>query len=384
LEHEPADLVRRLAQAVLAAKGDVEALKEIVSKADDWATMRALRVVPLAGAVTRLCELVERAVYADDTYEAIVALGHVPRASSRAERAAHSLEVFIATVRGYPRFDEMRTRALVSLGQLGVLSSASLMLDEIVDDHPAIVREAARGLVSVLGERTAAARVVEQAIKAGRDQIVKYATALRWMPAVSVLDEIEAAMVSGPTEAQVAARALLSEIGGAAALQKLMARARSTDQYTQLLQAAEEKVRSMFETSLKEARRGFSIATTMDVLVFLLGVGLILASATLLLRGGGTLDSWTGVGVTGGTGVLGVLYSILVAKPRQQVRETVDHLMYLKIVFLGYLRQLHQVDQAYTRRMLEDEVVALDEVAKFGDMVGATMARAADQLLPKR
>jgi hypothetical protein len=43
----------------------------------------------------------------------------------------------------------------------------------------------------------------------------------------------------------------------------------------------------------------------------------------------------------GGAGVLSILYTLLVARPRDQVRDAVDHLMYLKVVFLGYLRQLH-------------------------------------------
>jgi HEAT repeat protein len=384
VQREPEDLVRRLGEAVLAAQGDATALKAILDNVADLTTMRALRVVPLPAAVTKLCEIVERGLYADDTYEAIVALGHVPATSVRAEKAARSLEMFIAAARSFPRFDEMRVRAVMSLGQLGVPAAGAVLLDETTDDHPAVVREAARALVKVLGDRTASARAVERAIKAGRDQAAKYAAALRWMPINLVVDEIEAAMVSGSSDTQLAARALLSEIGGAAALQKLMARARSTDQYTAVLEQAETRVREMFESSIAEARRGFWIAMAMDVLVFLAGIGLILTSAVLILRSGGTLASWAGIALTGGTGVLGVLYSILVAKPRQQVGQTVDHLMHLQIVFLGYLRQLHQADQAYTRRLLEDDKLALDEVSRFAQMVGLTMTHATEQLAPGR
>ena len=380
LETDLADLVKRLALAILASKGDPKALQEITGKVSEWATMRALRVVPIGGTVTGLCEIVERAAYEDATYEAIVALGQTPPTSSRADRAARSLGLFVATVRPYPRFDEMRARALVSLGNLQVESSTPVLIEELTDEHPAIVREAARAMVKVLGERTAAARVVETALKAGRDRVAAYAAALRWMHTPSVVDEIEAAMVSGPAEHQISARTLLSEIGGAAAMQKLMARTRSTDQYTAALQQAETRISELFETSIRDARKGFLLASIMDAIVFAIGVLLIGGSGLAILVRGQALDSWAGVGLTGGTGVLGVIYGILIARPRKQVREAVDHLMYLKIVFLGYLRQLHQTDQAYTRRLLEDEPMLPEEVGKFSLMVGETMAQAVQHL----
>jgi hypothetical protein len=78
--------------------------------------------------------------------------------------------------------------------------------------------------------------------------------------------------------------------------------------------------------------------------------------------------------------VLTVLYSVLVGKPRDQVRDAVDHLMYLKVVFLGYLRQLHQTDQAFTRRLLDEERLPAEELKNFGEMVAATMTSAISSL----
>jgi len=71
--------------------------------------------------------------------------------------------------------------------------------------------------------------------------------------------------------------------------------------------------------------------------------------------------------------MLGVLYGTLVAKPRRQVRDSVDHLMRLKIMFLAYLRRLHQADQAYTRRMLDDKLLSIEEVEWFSEVVARIM-----------
>ena len=54
--------------------------------------------------------------------------------------------------------------------------------------------------------------------------------------------------------------------------------------------------------------------------------------------------------------------------------------MSLKIIFLGYLRQLHQADKAYVRRFLDDDQLTAAEVKQFSDVVAATMRDAVLQI----
>jgi hypothetical protein len=91
----------------------------------------------------------------------------------------------------------------------------------------------------------------------------------------------------------------------------------------------------------------------------------------------GDIAVWVGVG---GAGVLGVLYSLLVSNPRRQVREAVDHLMRVKIVFLAYLRRLHQTDQAYTRLVLTGDRVTAEQLKEYSDVIGTIMEGTAKQL----
>ena len=91
---------------------------------------------------------------------------------------------------------------------------------------------------------------------------------------------------------------------------------------------------------MREAQNGFQLAVIMDVVIFALGVLLVVGSAGYALYLEGDLSSWAGVGVAGGVGVLGIIYGTLIANPRRQVRESVDHLMRLKITFLAVLAAL--------------------------------------------
>lgn len=400
-------VVYMLAVVWLASHGHHERLEEVLTALrspdfeSQWSALWALGSVPIEATVDDLCDLISRADESHSrhlsVYRAIVALGsHAGTYGARNKRkAASTLVEFIRDRRGWPVWDEARTRALTALGGLRDESLAPALIEELTDDNPAVVREAALALEKVVGIRTATDRVVEAACKldeayAGvtatrRSYIWAFANALRWMDYTSVVEELEGVMVSGAPGKQEAARALLSEIGGLAAFQKLQARRKVMDKYTTAMDEAEGKIRELFDTSIREARHGFTVAIGMDVVVFLLGVVLLGASAALAYTNDGNLDNWAGVGLTGGVGLLGILYGTLIAEPRKKVQQAVDHLMYLKIVFLAYLRQLHQADQAYARHLLEDETsMTPEDVKEFSVMVDQTMRNAVRTLTEQR
>jgi hypothetical protein len=380
-DREP--LLTQTARAVLARRGDFQSqrhLEEAFATGDLlWATLRALRVVPINAFFERLAPIVEAGAYTDETYDAIVALGQAPCASEHANQASLSLEKFVTKFRVSPMRDGMRLMALHALGELGVEARAPLLIEELTDDNPSTVREAARSLEKLLGLRTAAARVLEAACKSEPDKIEAFGRALRWMKREALVDELENLMSSLPLQEQQVARNLLSEIGGAAAFQKLRASTKAIAHYTEALQAAETRISDLFKASIEEARSGFKMAGIMDVCVFGAGLFLILASAVAALLGPGDLSGWAGVGMAGG-GTLGVIYGVLIAKPREKIVEGVNHLMHVKLIFLGYLRDLHQIDQSFTRWMLEEKPLPLEEVNKFRLMVEQAMTAGIDQI----
>jgi hypothetical protein len=310
-----------------------------------------------------------------------MALGIVPSSWNHASTAAQNLSGAIVAMRGTPWKDGMRTGAISGLGNLKVESSGPLLIEELVDDNPGVVREAARAIEKILGLGVAVTRVVEAAARADEGRLVAYGRALRWLNRDAVAAELETLMGAGSARQQDMARALLSELGGAVAFQKLRARTDVMKQYSDVLEKAEEKIRELFETSVREAQKGFHWAVIMDLVVFTIGVLLVLGSAGYAMFTKGDLSTWVGVGVSSGTGVLGIVYGVLIANPRRQVRESVDHLMRVKMVFLAYLRRLHQADQAYARRLLDDAPITVEDVKGFSDTVGAIMAQTLSQSL---
>lgn len=390
-------MARSLATVILASLEDKARLKEVqacLEKKDRqaWAMLRALRVRPLRdeAIIQSMRDVVDdvRTRYSDISYDAIFALGKVPPDwKEEAERAAQSLQAVVSRIRPWGSFDAMRQRALLGLGNLGARDSVGTLLTDLTDSNPSIAQAAAISLERVLKTEPAVARILEAASEAKRQQadmslaIRLYADALRNMDDKKVVERLEAAAVSD-VEHQDVARLLLTELGGLQAFQSLRVLTSAVKDYQDALHQAEDAIRLQFDATLREARGGFAIALFMDIVVFLLGIVLLSVSAAYAM-GGDIQDTevWVGVVATGGSGILGVLYGTLVAEPRVQVQQAIDHMMQLKVVFLGYLRQLHQIDQLYTRRMLERAPMTAREVQHFSDTVKATMADAMQHIL---
>jgi hypothetical protein len=257
-QNEKDPLTCCLAVAFQASKGDRAAQEKIkdafANKQLQWHVLRALRVMPLRFAGPKLCELVEKAEYSDETYDAIIALGRLPNEASQAVPAAQALISAISKMRGKPWLDGMRTAAITALGNLKVETAGPLLVEELTDYNPAIVREAARSIDKVLGLQTTVARIVEAAAKdqapASADA---FARALSWMDRDAVAEELVDLMGSGPVAQQETARLLLSELGGAAAYEKLRALTAATKQYREILDRAEDRVQNLFEQTVHEA-----------------------------------------------------------------------------------------------------------------------------------
>ncbi|MEM6457301.1 MAG: HEAT repeat domain-containing protein, partial [Acidobacteriota bacterium] len=336
--------------------------------------LRALRIVPLRAAVAPLLAIVTAKRLDDHTYDAVQALAAVPpRWSDVVGDVCRGLMGCAETARRHPWWDSLRAEALAALGGFGQRAAVPLLLQELTDPNPAVVHAAARSLQAILGPDRATARVVEIAAESSDAAPAAYAAALRWMDRDAAVEALEQLMTSGPPAHQDAAQALLSEIGGRMAFQKLRARTDALAQHAAALEQAEAKVQALFTRSMREAKFGYWLATVMDVVVFLLGIGLIALAAALIWQGGAPVL----IALTGGGGGLAVLYTLFLANPRVRVVQSVDHLMVLKILFLGYLRQLHQTDQAYLRRLLDDNRPLDPEgVTHYAQLVGHTMREA--------
>jgi hypothetical protein len=77
---------------------------------------------------------------------------------------------------------------------------------------------------------------------------------------------------------------------------------------------------------------------------------------------------------------LTVLFTRFVDSPRKQVTESVEHLAYIDTIYLGYFRQLQQIELGFMRHLLEKDTIVPEELEKFRSMVAESMDSAIESL----
>lgn len=201
---------------------------------------------------------------------------------------------------------------------------------------------------------------------------------LKWMSFKdsSVLESLEDKMYRGETEQiRNSARRLISEMGGTNAIKKLEARKILKDSYSDRINQSQKDIETMFHTTIIDAKRGFNVSTIMEMFVFFSGIILLMVSGFMaIFRSGDNLSEWAGTAISGTTGALSILYTLFISKPRQKVKENVSHLMYLKVIFLGYLRELNQIDQSFNQHILEEEIISTKKMKFFYTSIDSIMS----------
>jgi hypothetical protein len=185
-------------------------------------------------------------------------------------------------------------------------------------------------------------------------------------------DELEAMVRANALDRQEVSRRLSVEVGGGAAFERLRARAAATEQYAAAVGEAEGRIRQLFEAVVRQARVGALLWTGVDLVVFALGALLLAGGAAAVLVGAGAAGPGAAAAV-GGVGALCVLYALLAGRARHQVSDAAASSVRLQVIFLAYLRQLRQIDEAYARRLLDEAEISANEVREFQQLVHATM-----------
>ncbi|MCB9230149.1 MAG: HEAT repeat domain-containing protein [Bacteroidia bacterium] len=312
------------------------------------------------------------------------ALGNIPEVN-RAEsmKAAKSLISFLDSAGNNRVLMAIREEALKALAVLKDPEAEYILMHTLRAGSLNLIQLASRALGNTLGIQVAVQRILEAAAKDINPNTRKnYAIALRWMEddKTAVAEALDQMINSGNLQQQENARMLLAEMGGAAAMDKLAARNKVIEDYKSMLLKEQDSFQELFDKTMKEARQGFKIAIGMDVAVFGLGVLILVVTSILALVTDGGLDRWTGAGA-GGAGVLSIVYGTLIANPRKKVFRSVNALMNFKVVFLAYLRQLHQTDQAFTRNMLEDDGMTPEEVSDYSKLITEMLREAVEKMV---
>ncbi|MCX6673105.1 MAG: HEAT repeat domain-containing protein [Methanothrix sp.] len=372
-EHHP---VRAEALVILADLGD----NESKNKVRDWlknprdfrkslGMLKALREFPQSDLEDEVIAILgSNDYYSDHKYEAILVLGKSPSGDLKVIRKLGE----IARTDSHSYF---RLQALKSLANLKKRESVFDLLHGLTDTNAENRVQACNALKSTLSTDTEAISIIinEAFNKDSTDDvsIKQYVEALRHID----LDRTVSADIlsrelrnEDRKRAQIAEKMLI-ELGGWVAVQRLNQRRITLDALDKLLNESEIVVKNTFEDTIRQARHNFKFALGVNILVVITGFVLIGIAIKQVWDGNSTFDQLS----VGGAGVFGLIINRYFNDPRKNAKEDLTTFMNVNVIFLGFLRQLNEIDATFKHAYLESQNFGIAQMNETVTQIQVTM-----------
>jgi hypothetical protein len=274
------------------------------------------------------------------------------------------------------RSDWVRRNCVDALTQIDRPETKEVLLYALEDTDAEIRVRAADALNRTLGASGSVSYLVEELLRHEQPPS-RYFDALRQIDSKGAASALSDRLLHpDPEVAQRASHALV-KLGGEEAVRTLQAqRTKALDTYTKLLGDADEQIMGQFNSLMVQAQRGFLMSMWMHGIIF--GIGAVVLAASLYVALGGgfeTFERYVGIGAA--IGSLGTLLLLFYRDPLKNIRRSVTNLVEVNVVFLGYVRQINQIDATFKQIFLASAGFGVEQmqqtVAQIQDSVKRTM-----------
>ena len=248
----------------------------------------------------------------------------------------------------------LRRFYLEALLKLDQPNESQVALLKAIEDSDAQIRlDASNALKKMFGSEKSIQLILPGALEREKNTAL-LVDALRDIDSDLAAKAIRDALSNPDTKVSTRANQLLTQLGGQVAAQILMnERAKALKNYTDILNDADKDVREHFKELMSQAKFAFWLSLLMHIVVFIIGVGVLIFSLSLALsEGSSAVSAWIGVGGAGASALV-ILLSAFYNSPLKNVRSSLNALMQVDVVFLGYVRQINQIDATFKHMFLD-------------------------------
>lgn len=362
-----------------------------MAEADDWysrfAACKVLRkqygLRSIASWETRILNvlkqrLTEESETLDVKYQAALALGDFQQQWAAAVDLLNSLLTL--------RADWLRRGAVDALCAISRPETRSALFKALSDADAEIRFRAAAGLKKALGSAQAVGFIIDRILQDDMPAS-QYLDALRQIDAKAAADALSNRLLNPDPAVSNKAQTLLTQLGGEGAFRSLLAqRNNAINAYAEILKDTDERITKQFTVRMNDVQEAYHTSLWMHRIIF--GIGVLILSASLvvaLIAGLNTLQGWIGIG--GAASGLGTLLLVFYASPLKNIDRSVTQLIRIDVIFLGYIRQLNQIDATFKQLFLSTMSFGIDQMGKtVGEIrttVDRTMAEIQENLFTK-
>jgi HEAT repeat protein len=357
---EPSVVVRRIMSRALIETESSVAHKELLKLIDEpdekirYQVIQALGKRQITEAAPLLVERLEKDDPDNITQSTLKALAAIndPRAATIFIRYLQTddlpVETYITLLKGLANFpkDENITQALLE----AVCHPQAIVSITATDTLVKLYRRPDAGLmIATYGVR-----------QAHPDQYGRISDALRVIGdngAINYLKDLQ-----NDASFSNNAQTLLEQIGGQQAVDALLSHRMGVLQKAgNRVEEFDKQALTIFNDTVNQAKRGFSISLNMSVGIYIIGFLLLVVSVVQVFNK--DVSNW--ISFLTGTSGLGSLLAMFYVGPLERVQNAVANLVQTEIVFLGYIRQVTQISAMFEREYLNNEKFDLAELKKM-------------------
>jgi hypothetical protein len=270
--------------------------------------------------------------------------------------------------------DWLRRAAVDALVSLGKPETRDPLLNALRDPDAEIRVRAAAGLKKALGPAQAVEFIIDRLIR-DETPTPEFIDALRLIDNKTAADGLSNRLLNADLAVSNKAQTLLTQLGGEGALRSLFAqRNKAVDAYSAILAETDSRIMEQFNLLMNEARTAFQTNLWMHRIIFGIGALLLIASLIVALASGlDTLQGWIGVG--GSVGSLGTLLLLFYRNPVRNIDQAVAQLVKVDVIFLGYIRQINQIDATFKQLFLTTMSFGIEQMEKTVEEIRETVVK---------
>jgi len=355
-----------------------------MAEADDWysrfAACKVLRkqygLHSLAALETRFLAVLKQRIgmeseTLDVKYQAALALGDFQQQWSAAVDLLDSLLAL--------RADWLRRGAVDALCAISRPETRQPLFRALSDSDAEIRYRAAAGLKKALGTEAAVSFIIDHILQEDKPA-PQFLDALRQIDAKAAADVLSNRLLSPDPLVSNRAQALLTHLGGEGAFRSLLAQRNSAiNAYAAILKETDERITAQFTRRMADVQQAYHTSLWMHRIIF--GIGVLILAASLVMAAAQGLDSLQGwVGVGGAASGLGTLLLVFYASPLKNIDRSVSQLIKIDVIFLGYIRQLNQIDATFKQLFLATMSFGTDQMEKTVGEIRTTVDRTMNEI----
>ena len=276
--------------------------------------------------------------------------------------------------------DWARRSCVDALAQIGKPETKEALLLALQDNDAEIRVRAANALKDALGETEAARFIISEELLRQDEPSERYFDALRWISSDVATDVLSDHLRHPDPDVATRASGALAKLGGEAAVRTLQTeRTKALQTYTDLLGTADSQVMEQFSRLMGKAHQAFSMSMWMHSIIFGLGVGVLIASIFVALsKGFETFERFVGIGTAAGS--LLTLLLLFYKDPIKNIHRSVTDLVEVNVVFLGYVRQINQIDATFKQLFLAKARFGVPDMQQTVEQIQTSVQRTLEEV----